>query len=63
MDKFLEFYEYNILEGKGSISRDEVDEFLKSEYEKFKPIQDKMFQSDYEKFDKESRELLDYSKK
>lgn len=63
MDKFLEFYEYNILEGKGSISREEVDEFVKSEYEKFKPIQDKLFKSDYEKFDEESRELLDYSKK
>ena len=58
LDKFLEFYEYNILEGKGSISREEVDEFVKSEYEKFKPIQDKLFQSDYEKFDEESRELL-----
>lgn len=33
-------------------------EFVKSEYEKFKPIQDKLFQSDYEKFDEESRELL-----
>lgn len=59
----MEFYEYNILEGKGSISREEVDEFLKSEYEKFKPIQDKLFKSDHEKFDEESRELLDYYKK
>ena len=61
LDKFLEFYEYNILEGKGSISREEIDEFVKLEYEKFKPIQDKLFQSDYEKFDEETRDLLDYS--
>ena len=61
LDKFLEFYEYNILEGKGSISREEVDEFVKLEYEKFKPIQDKLFQSDYEKFDEETRDFLDYS--
>lgn len=44
LDKFLDFYEYNILEGKGSISREEVDEFVKIGYEKFKPIQDKLFQ-------------------
>ena len=35
LDKFLDFYEYNILEGKGSISREQVDEFVKIEYEKF----------------------------
>lgn len=58
LDKFLEFYEYNILEGKGSISREEVDEFVKMEYDKFKPIQDKVFQSDYEKFDEETRDLI-----
>lgn len=58
LDKFLEFYEYNILEGKGNISREEVDEFVKLEYEKFKPIQDKFFQSDYEKFDEETRDLI-----
>lgn len=58
LDKFLEFYEYNILEGKGSVSREEVDEFVKFEYEKFKPLQDKLFNSDYNKFDEETRELL-----
>lgn len=58
LDKFLEFYEYHVLDDKGSISRDEVDEFVKKEYEKFKPIQDKLFQSDYDRFDAETRELL-----
>lgn len=58
LDKFLDFYEYNILEGKGSISREQVNEFVKIEYEKFKPIQDKLFQSDYEKFDEETRDLI-----
>lgn len=38
LDKFLEFYEYHVLEDKGSISQEEVDEFVKKEYEKFKPI-------------------------
>ena len=59
MDKFLEFYEYNILEGKDSVSREEVDKFVKLEYEKFKPIQEKLFNSDFEKFDEETRKLLE----
>ena len=59
LDKFLEFYEYNILEGKGSVSREEVDKFVKLEYEKFKPIQEKLFNSDFEKFDEETRKLLE----
>ena len=58
LDKFLEFYEYEILEGNGEISRKEVDNFVKLEYEKFKPIQDKMFKSDFNKFDEETRELI-----
>lgn len=58
LDKFLEFYEYNVLEGKGSISREEVENFVKLEYEKFKPVQDKLFKSDFNRFNEESRELL-----
>lgn len=58
LDKFLEFYEYNILKGKGKISRVEVDNFVELEYEKFKPVQDKLFKSDFNKFDEESRQLL-----
>lgn len=58
LDKFLEFNEYQILNNKGSISRKEVDEFVKTEFEKFKPIQDKNYKSDYNKFDEETRKLL-----
>ena len=58
LDKFLEFYEYHILEGKGNITREEVDEFVKLEYEKFKPIQDKLFKSDFDKFDEETKDFL-----
>ena len=60
LDKFLEFYEYNILEGKGNISREEADKFVREEYDKFKPIQDKLFKSDYNRFDEETRDLLDF---
>ena len=58
LDKFLEFYEYSVLKGKGSISRKDVDEFVKLEYEKFRPVQDKLFKSDYNRFDEETRQYL-----
>jgi len=58
LDKFLEFYEYSVLKGKGKISRKEVDEFVKLEYEKFRPVQDKLFKSDYNKFDEETKKFL-----
>ena len=58
LDKFLEFNEYQILHGKGSISRKAVDEFVKEEFDKFKPVQDKNYISDYNKFDEQSRLIL-----
>lgn len=58
LDKFLEFYEYAVLKGKGKISRKDVDEFVKLEYEKFRPIQDKLFKSDYNIFDEETKKFL-----
>ena len=58
LDKFLEFYEYAVLKGKGKISRKEVDEFVKLEYEKFGPVQDKLFKSDYNRFDEETKKFL-----
>lgn len=58
LDKFLEFNEYEILKDKGKISRLEADRFVKTEYEKFKPVQDKLFKSDFDKFNEESKNLL-----
>ena len=58
LDRFLEFNEYQILNNKGSISRKDVDEFVKAEFEKFKPIQDRNYKSDYNRFDEETRKLL-----
>lgn len=58
LDKFLEFYEYAVLKGKGKISRKEVDEFVKLGYEKFRPVQDKLFKSDYNKFEEETKKFL-----
>ena len=50
LDKFLEFNEYQVLKGKGSISRKDADNFVKKEYETFRIIQDKEFKSDYNDF-------------
>ena len=58
LDKFLEFFEYEILEGNGTITRKKVDEFVEIEYEQFKPIQDDIFKSDYNKFEEETRNLI-----
>lgn len=58
LDKFLEFNEYQVLTNKGSISRKAVDDFVKIEFNKFRPIQDKLFLSDYNKFDEKSRKVI-----
>lgn len=58
LDKFLEFYEYSVLKGNGKISRKDVDKFVKEEYEKFRPIQDKLFKSDYNRFEEETKKFL-----
>ena len=58
LDKFLEFNEYQILHGRGRVSRKAADEFVKNEFEKFKPIQDKNYKSDYNKFEEKTRSLL-----
>ena len=58
LDKFLEFFEYEILQGNGDVSRKKVNDFIEIEYEQFKPIQDKIFQSDYNRFEKETQELI-----
>lgn len=59
VDKFLDFNEYNILKNKGKVSRLESDEYVKKEFEKFRPLQDKSFKSDYNKFVDESRKLIE----
>ena len=58
LDKFLEFNEYHVLRSGGSVSRKDADEFVKIEFEKFKPIQDRTYKSDYNKFDEETKKLL-----
>lgn len=56
--KFLEFNEYRILEGKGSISKEEADKKALEEYKEYNKKQP--IESD---FDKEIKRLFDASKK
>jgi len=54
LDAFLEFNEYKILKDAGKISHDIARKLAEEEYEKFRVIQDKNFESD---FDKEIKKL------
>ena len=58
LDKFLEFNEYDVLEDKGKVSRESADKIAKSEFNKFREIQDKNYISDFDKFLKENDKLL-----
>lgn len=58
LDKFLDFVGYQILEGKGEVNRDEINSFVKKEFNKFRPIQDKLYKSDYNEFEEKTRKLL-----
>ena len=56
---FLKFNSANILQDAGKITAEIAKSFAESEFEKYKPIQDKNFISD---FDKEIKKLLNDSK-
>jgi hypothetical protein len=60
LDAFLKFTEYEILTNSGKISHEVAKELALSEYEKYKPIQDKEYISD---FDKQVKKLLKSSEK
>ncbi len=49
LDNFLQFNEYEVLSNYGSIKKELADKLALEEYEKFKPIQDKNFKSDFDK--------------
>jgi hypothetical protein len=56
LDAFLKFTEYDILTNAGKISNEVAKELALSEHEKYKPIQDKEYISD---FDREIKKLLE----
>ncbi len=48
VDNVLKLRHYDILEGKGKISKKDADKKAEKEYEKYKVIQDKEFLSDFD---------------
>ncbi len=59
LDSFLSFNEYEILNNPGEVSKDTAKKLAEVEYDKFRPIQDKQFRSD---FDREVKRLQDKSR-
>ena len=49
MDAFLEFTEYEIHEGGGKISAEIAKAHAESEFEKYRIVQDRLFESDFDK--------------
>ena len=49
LDAFLEFNEYEILQGKGNISAKVAKELASKEYNKFRVKQDREYKSDFDK--------------
>ena len=50
IDKFLDTTERPILSDAGSVSADQAKEFAETEFEKYRVIQDRLFESDFDKF-------------
>ena len=59
LDKFLEFDEREILDDFGKITKNDAKVFAESEFEKYRLIQDKLFESDFDKLVKKSNKLID----
>ena len=60
LDQFLKFDEREILDNAGAISNNIAKDFAESEFEKYRIIQDRLFESD---FDKEAKKLEQHLKK
>lgn len=50
LDVFLQFNERDVLDNPGKISHKVAESFALSEFEKYRIIQDKLFESDFDKF-------------
>lgn len=50
IDKFINLFESPILQDSGKVSAEYAKEFAESEFEKYRIIQDRLFQSDFDRF-------------
>lgn len=60
LDAFLQFNEYDLLNNIGAVSAQVAKAFAESEFEKYRIIQDRLFQSDFDRF--ANGNLLDFGK-
>lgn len=51
IDKFLDTTERPILTGAGQVSAEQAKEFAETEFEKYRVIQDRIFESDFDRFE------------
>ena len=54
IDKFINLFESPILQDSGKVSAEYAKEFAESEFEKYRVIQDRLFQSDFDRFEDNS---------
>ncbi len=57
LNKFLDFNEMEILQDKGRVSAEIAKSFAESEFEKYRVIQDRLFESDFDLFLKDAKKL------
>jgi hypothetical protein len=58
LDRFLEADDRKILEDSGKITADAAKDFAESEFEKYRIVQDRLFESDFDKAMKQAARLL-----
>ena len=59
IDKFINLFDGPILQDSGKVSAEYAKEFAESEFEKYRIIQDRLFQSDFDRFENDSFPPLD----
>lgn len=61
IDKFLDITDRPILKGAGRITAEQAKEFAESEFEKYRVIQDRLFQSDFDRLNGDTLLPLDFA--
>ena len=59
IDKFLDLTDRPVLTDTGHVSAEQAKEYAETEFEKYRVIQDKLFQSDFDRFNDENLLPLD----
>ena len=59
IDKFINLFESPILQDSGKVSAEYAKDFAESEFEKYRIVQDRLFQSDFDRFEDNSLPALD----